>query len=85
MVGWFRHRYILYIVTSELQTAIVSKKNPIILIFYISGWLAISVNPGKWSTTVMKMDPADLSETPANIYQTSCSITQDITTQMFIQ
>ena len=38
-----------------LQTANVvhfQRKNPIILIFWVSGWFAVPVNPDKWSSTV---------------------------------
>ena len=38
--------------TSNCQCNLYSDKNPIIWIFYISGWLAVPVNPDKWSSTV---------------------------------
>jgi hypothetical protein len=43
-------------VTGEQQTAdfgVFSKKNPIIRIFCISGWLAVPIIPDKWSCTVI--------------------------------
>jgi hypothetical protein len=51
----FRRRYTLQILTVELQTANVAylkKKNPIIRIVYISGRLAVPINPDKMSSTV---------------------------------
>ena len=35
--------------TSNCQFGLFSKKNPIIRIFCISGWLAVPINPNKWS------------------------------------
>ena len=37
---------------SNRQCSLFSKKNPIIRIFYISGRLAVPINPDKWSSTV---------------------------------
>jgi hypothetical protein len=39
--------------TSNCQGSLFSKKNPIIRIFCISGWLAVPINPDKWSSTVL--------------------------------
>jgi hypothetical protein len=41
--------------TSNCQFCLFSKKNPSIRIFYISGWLAISINADKWSSAVYKI------------------------------
>ena len=38
--------------TSNCQCSLFSKKNPIIRIFCISGCVAVTINPGKWSSTV---------------------------------
>jgi hypothetical protein len=38
--------------TSNCQCNLFSKKNPIIRIFCISGWLAVPIKPDKWSLTV---------------------------------
>ena len=38
--------------TSNCQCSLFSKKNPLIRIFCISGWLAVPINPNKWSFTV---------------------------------
>ena len=38
--------------TANCQCSLLSKKNPIIGIFCISGWLAVPVNPDKWSSSV---------------------------------
>ena len=38
--------------TSYCQCRPFSKKNPIIRIFCLSGWLAVPINPNKWSSTV---------------------------------
>ena len=38
--------------TSNCQCSLFSKKNPIIRIFCISGWLAITINPDMWSANV---------------------------------
>ena len=54
----FRCSYILSVVTAELQTANVaffSKKNPIVRILSISGWLGVPVNPDKFSSTVLRI------------------------------
>ena len=40
--------------TSNRKCIIFSKKNPIIRIFCISGWLAVPINPDKWSSTVLR-------------------------------
>jgi hypothetical protein len=37
---------------SNCQCSLLSKKNPIIRIFCISGLLAVPINPDKWSSTV---------------------------------
>ena len=34
--------------TLDGQCSLFSRKNPVILIFCISGWLAVPVNPDKW-------------------------------------
>jgi hypothetical protein len=39
--------------TSKCQFSLFSKKNPIIQIFCIFGWLAVAINPDKWSSTVL--------------------------------
>jgi hypothetical protein len=39
--------------TSNCQCSLFSKKNPIIRIFCISGCVAVTINPGKWSSTVL--------------------------------
>ena len=39
--------------TSNCQCSLFSKKNPVIRIFYISGWHAVPINPDKWSYTVL--------------------------------
>jgi hypothetical protein len=38
--------------TSNCQCSIYLKKNPIIEIFYISGWLEVLIIPDKWSSIV---------------------------------
>ena len=38
---------------SNCHCSLFSKKNPIILIFFISGCLAVPINPGKWSSVVI--------------------------------
>ena len=38
---------------SKANIAYFQKKNPIIRIFGISWWLAVPINPGKWSCTVI--------------------------------
>jgi len=38
--------------TSNCQSSLFSKKNPIIRIFYISGSLAVPINPDKWRSAV---------------------------------
>jgi len=43
--------------TSNCQCSLFSKKNPIIRIFCISEWLATTINPDKWSSTVMYCYP----------------------------
>jgi len=42
--------------TSNFQCSLFSNKNPIIRIFCISGWLAVRINPDKWSSTVLNSD-----------------------------
>jgi hypothetical protein len=61
VVGRSRRRYILEIVTAELQIAnLVYLKNPIIRIFCVFGWLGVQINPDKWSfTAVAKSDSKD--------------------------
>jgi len=44
--------------TANCQCSLFSKKNPVIRIFCISGWLAVSINPDKWSCAVT--DPMPL-------------------------
>ena len=39
--------------TSNCKSSLFSKKNPIIRIFCISGWLAVPINPDKWSSTAV--------------------------------
>jgi len=46
--------WISLVVIGELQTAEVAyfqRKNSVIRIFCITGWLAVPINPGKWSFT----------------------------------
>ena len=38
--------------TANCQCGLFSHKNPIIRIFCISGWLAVPINPDKWSSAV---------------------------------
>ena len=40
--------------TSSCQCSLLSKKNPIIQIFCVSGWLSVPINPDKRSSTVNK-------------------------------
>jgi hypothetical protein len=47
---------ILFSASNCWKCSIFSKKNPIIRIFYISGWFNIPINPDKRSSTV---DAAD--------------------------
>ena len=37
---------------SNCQCSLFSKENPIIRIFYASGWLAVPINPDKWNYSV---------------------------------
>ena len=39
---------------SNWQCSLFVKKNPIIRIFYISGWFAVPINLDKWSSTATK-------------------------------
>jgi len=39
--------------TSNCQCSLFSKQNPIIRIFYISGWLAVPIKPDKWSSAYL--------------------------------
>jgi hypothetical protein len=39
--------------TSDCQFSLFSKRNPIIYIFCISGWLAVPINPYKWSSAAV--------------------------------
>jgi hypothetical protein len=39
--------------TSNYHCSLFSKKNPIIRIFSLSGWLTIPINPGKQSSTAL--------------------------------
>ena len=41
---------------SNCQCSLFKKKNPIILIFYTSGWLNVPINPDKWSSNVSTID-----------------------------
>jgi hypothetical protein len=41
--------------TSNCQCSLFSKKNPIIRNFCISGWIAVPINPDKWSSTVLPL------------------------------
>ena len=54
MVERFRRRYTInsYSRISNSQCSPFSKQNPIIRTFCISRWLAVPINPGKWSSTV---------------------------------
>jgi len=47
----------------------LTKKNPIIRIFHLSGWLAVPINPDKWSYTVF-VNPNTASK---NNYQSEMS------------
>ena len=38
--------------TSDCHCSLFSQKNPLIRVFCLSGWLAFSVNPDNWSSTV---------------------------------
>ena len=60
--------------TSNRQCSLFSKKNPIIRIFCISGWLAVQINPDKWSSTV-KYTRTVLKFTCA-VYTVSCVLIQ---------
>ena len=44
----------IFFPTANSQCSLYSKKNPIIQIFCISGWLAVPINLGKWSSTVYR-------------------------------
>jgi len=53
---------------SNCKSSLLSKKNPIIRIFCISGRLAVPINPGKWSSTVyLKSQIFSLGDCPENI------------------
>ena len=56
VVARFRRTYILWIVTAELQNCqysrLFSKKNPVIRIFCISGWLGARIYPERLSYIV---------------------------------
>jgi len=39
--------------TANCQCSILSKENPIIRIFCISGWLTVPISPYKWSSAVI--------------------------------
>jgi len=43
--------------TSNCQCSLFSEKNPIIRNLCISGWLAVPINPNKWSFTVLTNPP----------------------------
>ena len=43
--------------TLNCQCSRFSKKNPIIWIFCIYGWLAVPISPDKWSSTVILSQP----------------------------
>ena len=43
--------------SSNCQCSLLSKKNPIIRIFCMSGWLAVPINQDKWSSTVVGLFP----------------------------
>jgi hypothetical protein len=57
VVERFRRRYVLQIVIAEIQTENVAsaKKNSNIRIFSIYEWLAVPINPDKWSSTVFEI------------------------------
>jgi len=38
--------------TSNCQYSLFSRNNPIIRIFYLSGWLSVPISPDQWSSTV---------------------------------
>jgi energy-converting hydrogenase Eha subunit G len=40
--------------TSNCQCSLFSQNNPIIWIFWISGWFTVPINPDKWSSTVLQ-------------------------------
>jgi hypothetical protein len=52
--AWSKYLDAGKIATTEIQTAIVAhlKKNLIIRIFCLSGWISVLINPEKWSSTV---------------------------------
>jgi hypothetical protein len=52
------HKEIMPIWASHCHCSLFSKKNLIIWIFYISGWLGIPVNPDNWSSTELERQPA---------------------------
>ena len=47
--------------TSKCQCSLFPKKTAIIQIFCISGWLAVPINPDKWSSTVLEINVSTLS------------------------
>jgi hypothetical protein len=50
-VAWNSHLW-KFFPTSDYQCSLFSKKNPVIRIFCISGWLLVPINPDKWSSAV---------------------------------
>jgi len=49
---YVKQLFVDFFFTSNCQCSLFSKKNPIIRIFCISGWLAVPINPDKWSSVV---------------------------------
>jgi len=57
--------------TSNCQCSLFSKKNPIIQIFYIAGWLTNPINPVKWNSTVQ--EPYHMRYQEANYIKKLCT------------
>jgi hypothetical protein len=43
--------------TRNCQCSLLSKKNPIIQISCVSGWLGVPINPDKWSSAKLQCGP----------------------------
>jgi len=52
------------------QRSLFSKKNPIIRIFCVSGWLVVPINPDKWSSTAFTKCSIQPSYPPAFVSKT---------------
>jgi len=48
--------------TGNCRCCLFSKKNPIIRIFCISGWVAVPINPDKWSSAVLENQRAPYAD-----------------------